>query len=646
MANYNFTDVYLGSGVLSGFDPSSDTLTISNSASYIRGLGDDGLDTTILIAGGASIVVEGVLAHQFTNANLLAINGSSFYIGDDDASSDISGDNTDTTISRSGFTTNDAIFTFGGNDSVTGGSGWEFISLGSGDDTVVGGGGRDTFIGGAGNDFLRSGSLDYSTSPSSVYVDPRNKTASDGFGTTDVIEQIQDITGSQYNDTIIGEINGRYFGLGGDDVISTTSAGADIFGGAGNDHIRGHGYGGLGESLNGGSGNDTILGLGGNDTLVGGSGADILDGGASSDTASYEFGNSGLIAILDGRYSIYNAGDAAIDILLNIENLWGTSNDDFLGGDDNSNIISGFSGNDQLFGLGGSDTLNGDLGDDTLNGGAGADTLNGLFGSDTASYKVLSGAVTASLANPNKNTGQADGDQYNSIENLEGSFGKDSLEGDNNANIVWGVGNTDTLSGLGGDDTLDGGARADVLNGGSGFDYASYESSGVGVTAILLGGYEYLATGHAANDSYTSIEGLIGSNRDDILAGNNGANEILGLAGNDFLIGVNGNDTLDGGVGNDTLNGGLPFNPNGFGSDRFVFKTGYDNDTIDGFAAGAGSEDIIALSLGTSFDTFGEIQGAASDVGGNTLLSFGGGDSLTLIGVNSNSLHQDDFVFV
>ena len=478
----------------------------------------------------------------------------------------------------------------------------------------------------------------------SAVADPSGDNASlsinrSGSNTNDLI------IGFDGNDTIVGsQGDTRIFGGAGNDSIMGLNGINNIFGGDGNDYLE------TGDTnsaiLEGGSGNDTLIGGAGINRLTGGTGADVLDGGGGLDSAAFDGGGPGLIAILELQYQIYNAGDALGDQYFNIENMSGTGFDDFLGGNGVNNVIAGGAGNDQLFGLDGVDTLSGGEGDDTLSGGKDGDLLNGLNGSDTASYKVLSGKVTASLSDRSKNTGQAEGDRYLSIENLEGSFGSDSLEGDSNANILWGVGNRDTLSGLGGDDTLDGGARADVLNGGSGFDYASYESSGAGVTAILLGGYEYLTTGHAANDSYISIEGLVGSNRNDILAGNNGANEILGLAGNDFLIGVNGNDTLDGGVGNDTLNGGLPFNPSGFGSDRFVFKTGYDNDTIDGFAAGAGSEDVIALSLGTSFDEFSEIQSAASDVGGNTLLSFGGGDSLTLIGVSAASLHQDDFVFV
>ena len=521
---------------------------------------------------------------------------------------------------------NDTINGFGGDDTLRASIDNDLLIGGSGNDNLIDGFGFDTLLGGSGNDTLSSGrgsnSLDGGTGTDTILL--YNFLGGGGPLLVDLQKGLVEHT-PMLQDTIsgfeiyIGASNkqNQIFGSSrGETIIGGDFAGDVIDGRQGND------------SLEGGFGGDTLSGGSGNDTLLGGFGSDTLDGGTGLDWLSYEFGSANLVAILDPRYAIYNSGDILDDTYSGFEGLIGSSNNDFLAGDNGLNGLDGGDGDDQLFGLGGLDYLIGGNGDDTLNGGNGSDWLFGDAGDDWASYKVLGGAVTASLANPGSNSGQAQGDRYFSIENLEGSLRADRLTGDAGSN---------KLAGL---------AGADTLNGGGGFDYASYESSASGVTAILLGGYANLTTGHAANDSYTSIEGLIGSNRDDILAGNNGANEILGLAGNDFLIGVNGNDTLDGGVGNDTLNGGLPFNPSGFGRDRFVFKIGYDNDTIDGFAAGAGGEDIIALSLGTSFDEFSEIQGAASDIGGNTLLSFGGGDSLTLIGVASASLHQDDFVFV
>ena len=82
------------------------------------------------------------------------------------------------------------------------------------------------------------------------------------------------------------------------------------------------------DTLDGGNGNDAILGLAGNDILGGANGNDVLDGG---------------------------------------------------GGDDE---LTGGNGDDMLFGSVGDDTLTGGNGEDTLDGGAGDDDLTGGKGPD------------------------------------------------------------------------------------------------------------------------------------------------------------------------------------------------------------------------------------------------------------------------
>jgi hypothetical protein len=77
-----------------------------------------------------------------------------------------------------------------------------------------------------------------------------------------------------------------------------------------------------------------------------------------------------------------------------------------------------------------------------------------------------------------------------------------------------------------------------------------------------------------------------------------------------------------------------------------MFRSGFGADTITDFTgAGPTVGDQIQLSLGPAFDSFAEVQTVASVVGGNTVLNFGGGNTITLTGVVS-ALHQNDFLFV
>ncbi len=78
--------------------------------------------------------------------------------------------------------------------------------------------------------------------------------------------------------------------------------------------------------------------------------------------------------------------------------------------------------------------------------------------------------MRADLAFAATNTGDAVGDSYIGIENLQGSGFNDILGGDNNANTLGGLAGNDNMDGRGGNDTLGGEAGNDTLNGGAGND--------------------------------------------------------------------------------------------------------------------------------------------------------------------------------
>ena len=129
-----------------------------------------------------------------------------------------------------------------------------------------------------------------------------------------------------------------------------------------------------------------------------------------------------------------------------------------------------------------------------------------------------------------------------------------------------------------------------------------------------------------------------GNASDNVLTGNAQANQLLGLDGNDNLIGNGGNDTLNGGAGDDSMVGGA-------GNDIFVFGSGFGQDVITGFdSAPAGGQDLLDISaLGITAGNFGANVSVSAIVGGGTLIGIGA-DSITLVGVNSATVTQQDFI--
>ena len=140
-----------------------------------------------------------------------------------------------------GTTGNDLLAGDGGNDYIDGRAGNDTLYGGAGNDTLVGGYGNNALYGGDGDDTLMGGSsadilnggndtdtVLYSGALSGVTVDLLNGTASGGSG-TDILTSIENVTGSNFNDTLIGNdgANTLTGGLGND--ILTGGDGADIF---------------------------------------------------------------------------------------------------------------------------------------------------------------------------------------------------------------------------------------------------------------------------------------------------------------------------------------------------------------------------------------------------------------------------------
>jgi Ca2+-binding RTX toxin-like protein len=547
-----------------------------------------------------------------------------------------------------------------GNDTLSGDAGNDWLDAGNGADSVVGGAGFDQLTGGAGNDTLDGGAdrdrVNYNNeypgtglTGKGVTVNLATGTATDNWGNTDKLVSIEDVSGSRYADTLVG--NAADNSLNGDDGNDTIS------GDAGNDW------------LDGGNGADSLLGGLGMDQLSGGAGNDTIDGGADRDRVTY-FNDYGTIAPT-GKGVVVNLATGTAtdnwgntDKLVSIEDasgsryadtLVGNAADNSLSGDDGNDTISGDAGNDWLDGGSGADSILGGAGFDQLTGGAGNDTLDGGADRDRVNYNYeypvtgLTGkGVTVNLATGTAIDNWGNTDKLVGIEEVTGSRFADVITGDAQDNYLWGEEGNDSIAGAGGSDMLTGTSGNDTLDGGDGRDRANYSDdyrgpapTGKGVTVNLVTG---VATDNWGNtDKLVSIEDVTGSRYADTLTGNAADNSLNGDDGNDTLSGDAGNDWLDAGAGSDSLLGGAGMDQLSGGAGNDTIDGGADRDRVTYFndygpIAPTGKGVIVDLTLGTATDNWGNTDKLVGieDVSGSRY-----GDVLTG-DANDNNFYGDD----
>ncbi|MET1077325.1 MAG: calcium-binding protein [Pseudomonas sp.] len=318
-------------------------------------------------------------------------------------------------------------------------------------------------------------------------------------------------------------------------------------GGEGNDSLLGYATDDL---LTGLLGNDTLSGDLGNDWLQGGEGNDYLRGGAGNDLLQGDGGNDEMRGEGgDDRYQV----DSTLDILVEsadqgIDSV--ESSVAFSLGNHFENLTLTGAGSISGYGNALNNQITGNAAANSLIGGLGDDRLFGQDGNDS----------------------------------LQGSTGQDSLYG--------GAGN-DNLNGAAGDDWLLGGAGNDTFYGGTGNDVYQVDAVGDQVSEMTNEGIDTVESSvsytlmstleHLTLSGSAQING-IGNGSDNLLKGNDAANTLLGK---------DGNDTLQGGAGNDLLVGGA-------GSDTYLFGRGAQQDTLDNQDLSPTSLDTLLLGEGVA----------------------------------------------
>ncbi len=430
------------------------------------------------------------------------------------------------------------------------------------------------------------------------------------------------------------------------------------------------------DTLNGTSGNDIIQGLGGNDSLTGQAGADLIDGGFGRDRVNYgnETGTGPAIVNLSNAAIQYDADGAgpgaavtiaagtaidtfgAVDTLVGVEDVRGTSLADHLVGGNDPNLLHGRGGDDYLRGNGDFDEFIGGGGNDIIDG---TDIVDDVDPTDTVFAQFTTGDPLASGVIVNF------GDAAVTVgaETVAGHRTRDAFGSTDtliDVEIARGTYNADHLFGgdTGNDDYegFEGLAGNDVIDGGSGFDEVRYTNDAAHQNAALAFGTQGVVVnlsttartvdldgagpaapvtvaagtardGYGDTDTLTSIEGVRATNAGDWIYGGD-ANERFRLFA--------GNDVVDGGAGTDQVD----YRREWTGGNGVTVVLG-GTATINGVGPGTARDASGATDTLVNIEDIRGTDGAdviVGDNGVNVLRGEGGTDNLTGNGGN-DTLH-------
>jgi Ca2+-binding RTX toxin-like protein len=416
---------------------------------------------------------------------------------------------TDTLDGRGG---NDQIFGDDGNDVIVGGLGADQIDGGAGDDILlytasaeaVAG---ETVTGGTGFDRILVHSDTYDTvdlTAITIGADIEGLTVDRGIGRINASTFAQ-FTAIDGLIRLVGATDGHY------DLTGNKLTNGGLYLDAGNDWV----------SLVGNSSPNAMLldGGGGNDTLLGSNTVDILLGGAGNDRLEGNDGNDSIQGGDGDDVMIGGAGNDGFFDDLGVDQMSGGSGDDTFEVDLTAGYVAGDSvdggagGYDQLWIKGGSpyvDTVV-DLASYPVAGiealtaewltVAGSASQLSQFQLLRAEAMRLTGGGTLTLTGSGYQVQRVElsaaGNVFDSTAvdsgfEVQGNSGNDTIRtGSGNDYLLGGAGN-DVISGGAGIDTLFGGAGIDQVDGGAGNDILKVlQDDPVGVGEIFNGGADY-----------------------------------------------------------------------------------------------------------------------------------------------------------
>ena len=560
-------------GILSVFgDNLANTIDVSRNAAG-----------TLLVNGGAVAVGGGT--PTVANTSLIQVFG-------------LGGNDVITLNEANGALPRANLFGGAGNDTLIGGSGADMLFGQSDHDTLIGKGGTDLLFGGAGNDTLTGGDANdqmfgESGNDRMIWNPGDDSDLMEGGGGDDTAE----VNGGGGAEVFTATANGarvRFdrldpapFAL---DIGTTENLVVNMNGGDDSFSATGNLAALIKLTVDGGAGNDTILGSNGADLLLGGDGNDFVDGQQGNDAA------------------FLGAGDDVFQ--------WdpGDGSDTVEGQDGSDTMLFNGSGGAEIFNVsanGGRVRFTRNLGNIVmdLNDVERID-LNALGNTDTISVDNMTGTdlseVNINLAGT---LGGTAGDAAADVVIANATNGNDIID-------VFGAGTSFSVVGLS--------ALTNVTN-----------SEGANDSLVInaLGGNDAItATTLPAGVAKLTIDGGAG---DDTILGSQGADELIGGDGNDFIFGDNGNDVALMGAGDDVFQ----WNP-GDGSDTVEGQDG--TDTLLFFGANTSENiDVVANDGRALFVR--NVGNVTMDLDGVEHIEFralGGADNIVVGDLSGNDVTQ------